>query len=250
MENPRGPQKSLCELPVPRIRSYVLRSRMTPAQKKTHAAFPDSGALIPAGEESSAPLDLPALFPFPCEKYIVEIGFGMGKALALMAQENPAAGYVGVEVHTPGVARLLWEIENRGLKNVRIIHGDAAIAVRRLSAASTDAFHIFFPDPWPKKRHNKRRLLSPDFLRLLSSRLVAGGYQYIITDWEDYAAQVKEALAEVPDLRVVPDPCGLAPWRPETAFEKKGRDAGRSICEIFCVKINASATKKIANDER
>ena len=243
MKSPRYdgfPESAAC-----RVRSYVLRSRMTPAQKKTYAAFRNSGTLVPAGDEGSPPLELRALFPLPRNKYIVEIGFGMGKTLALMAQKNPAAGYIGMEVHTPGMARLLWEIENRQLKNVRIIHGDADVAVRRLAAESVDAFHIFFPDPWPKKRHHKRRLLSPEFLRLLCSRLKTGGCLYIVTDWEDYAAQIEEALAEIPGLRHALDPRGLAPWRPETAFEKKGREAGRSIREIFCIKTEDETTAQM-----
>jgi tRNA (guanine-N7-)-methyltransferase len=161
----------------------------------------------------------------------------MGKAIALMAERNPLCGYIGIEVHTPGVARLLWEIENRGLRNIRIIHGDAVCAVRdMLPAGAAAAFHIFFPDPWPKKRHHKRRLLSAEFLRLLAERLTDGGYLYIVTDWEDYAFQVEDALARIPELRRITQREGLVPWRPETAFEKKARAAGRKITEIFCLR--------------
>ncbi|MDR3201377.1 MAG: tRNA (guanosine(46)-N7)-methyltransferase TrmB [Spirochaetales bacterium] len=224
------------------IRSYVLRSRMTPAQKKAYEKYRDSGRVF----------TLPASV-FPLEfssrkaagKLFIEIGFGMGRAIALMAERNPGAEYLGIEVHTPGVARLLWEIETRALDNISIIHADALPAVRdMIQANSVDGFHIFFPDPWPKKRHHKRRLINADFLRLLAGRLREGGYIYIVTDWEDYAGWIQEALAEVPELHILPG--ADIPWRPETAFEKKGRAAGRHIHEIFRVKscINAKNTAK------
>ncbi|MDR1316509.1 MAG: tRNA (guanosine(46)-N7)-methyltransferase TrmB, partial [Spirochaetales bacterium] len=171
------------------IRSYVLRGRMTPAQKKTLAAFQDSGLLIPLPESGSPhPLNPVDIFPAPKEKYLIDLGFGMGKSTALMAEKNPASGYIGIEVHAPGIARLLWEIKNRALENVRIIYGDAVPVLQdMIPPESIDGVHIFFPDPWPKKRHHKRRLLTADFLRLLSSRLRAGGYIYIVSDWQDYA---------------------------------------------------------------
>jgi tRNA (guanine-N7-)-methyltransferase len=219
------------------IRSYVIRGRMTPAQKKTYAAFQDSGLLIFVPETGEIhPLNPPALFPLPKEKYLIDLGFGMGKSTALMAEKNPASGYIGMEVHAPGVARLLWEIENRNLKNIRIIYGDAVPALRdMIPPESIDGFHIFFPDPWPKKRHHKRRLVTGDFLRLLVSRLKAGGYIHIVTDWQDYAGQIEEALGGIPDIHIPETVCAL-PWRPETAFEKKGRLAGREIMEIYRIK--------------
>jgi tRNA (guanine-N7-)-methyltransferase len=210
---------------------------MTPAQKKTCAAYMDSGLVIPVPETGAPrPLNPAEIFPAPKEKYLVDFGFGMGRSTALMAEKNPAAGYIGIEVHVPGVARLLWEIHNRRLENIRVIHGDGFAAVRdMLAAKSIDGFHIFFPDPWPKKRHHKRRLLTEGFLRLLASRLKTGGYLYIVTDWQDYAVQVEEALLGIPELPGVPAPAARVPWRPETAFEKKGISAGRSIHEIFRV---------------
>jgi tRNA (guanine-N7-)-methyltransferase len=214
------------------IRSYVLRGRMTPAQRKIYENIKDSPILLPAGTRSFS-----RVFPEKKDKYIVEIGFGMGKSTALMAERNPRAGYIGIEVHAPGVARLLWEIKNRELENIRIIHGDALPAAQdMIPPESIDGFHIFFPDPWPKKRHHKRRLITADFLRLLASRLKEGGYIYIVTDWEDYAGQIAEALKEVPEFHIPENPEAVCPRRPETAFEKKGRLAGRKITEIYGIK--------------
>jgi tRNA (guanine-N7-)-methyltransferase len=219
------------------IRSYAIRSRMTPAQKKTYEAFKDSDLLIPAqGEAGEKRLLNPAsIFSLPKEKYLVDLGFGMGISTALMAEKNPGAGYIGIEVHAPGIARLLWEIKSRSLENIRIIYGDAFFVLRdMIPPESIDGFHIFFPDPWPKKRHRKRRLVTGGFLRLLASRLGERGYLYIVTDWQDYAGQIAEALGGVPELRVPEN--AVFPWRPETAFEKKGRRAGRVITEIYRVK--------------
>jgi tRNA (guanine-N7-)-methyltransferase len=215
-----------------RIRSYVLRGRMTPAQRKTYENLKGSQILVPPYSAG-----LSEVFPQKMEAYIVEIGFGMGKSTALMAGKNPAAGYIGIEVHAPGVARLLWEIKNRGLENIRIVYGDAFPALRdMIPPDSIDGVHIFFPDPWPKKRHHKRRLLTADFLRLLASRLKTGGYLYIVTDWQDYAGHIAETLNGVPELEAPENAEAVFPWRPETAFEKKGRLAGRKITEIYRIR--------------
>ena len=220
------------------VKSYVLRSRMTPAQRKAYEAFKDSGALItlPEGGEPFPPA---ALFPEAKEKYIVEIGFGMGQSLALMAEGEPGYGYIGIEVHAPGVARLLWEIGSRGLTNVRIFQGDAVPAVRfLLPPESVDAFHVFFPDPWPKKRHHKRRLVTTEFLGLLASRLRAGGYVYIVTDWADYAEAIASVGCEARGLVRSEAAVSGVPRRPETAFERKAHAAGRGIEEFVFVKTD------------
>jgi tRNA (guanine-N7-)-methyltransferase len=134
------------------------------------------------------------------------------------------------------VARLLWEIKNRNLENIRIIHGDAFPVLRdMIPPESIDGFHIFFPDPWPKKRHHKRRLVTAEFLRLLAARLKARGYIYIISDWQEYAAHIEETLGGMEEFHI-PDNAAPLPWRPETAFEKKGRLAGRAITEIYRIK--------------
>jgi tRNA (guanine-N7-)-methyltransferase len=166
---------------------------------------------------------------------VIEIGFGMGLATALIAEKNPETNYVGLEVYRTGIGRLLWEIEKRRLANIRIIEGDAAeILPERIGENSVAGFHIFFPDPWPKKRHHKRRLIKRPFTDLLASRLVPGGYVYMVTDWEDYGDWALAELSATPGLgNKYP---GFAPpqaWRPETKFERKGIEGQRRMREIF-----------------
>jgi tRNA (guanine-N7-)-methyltransferase len=169
----------------------------------------------------------------------VEIGFGMGKAAAEIAQANPGNNYLGIEVFKAGVGKLLWEIRERGLSNVRIIEHDAVEVLETMTAPGTvSAFHIFFPDPWPKKKHRKRRLMKRPFTELLASRLCTGGYIYMATDWEDYAASALEELGATPGLV---NPSGsFAPgqdWRPRTKFETKGLAENRPIRELYFVRV-------------
>ncbi|MDR1618890.1 MAG: tRNA (guanosine(46)-N7)-methyltransferase TrmB [Treponema sp.] len=168
----------------------------------------------------------------------VEIGFGMGMATAEIAAANPDKNYLGLEVHRPGVGRLLWEIEGRGLGNIRIIEHDAAEALRTmLGAGQAAAFHIFFPDPWPKKRHHKRRLVTRPFTDLLAEKLAEGGYVYMVTDWEPYALWALAELSATPGLRNAHE--GFAPpqaWRPRTRFEEKGLEQNRPVRELYFVK--------------
>jgi tRNA (guanine-N7-)-methyltransferase len=168
---------------------------------------------------------------------IVEIGFGMGIATALIAEANRDLNYLGIEVHRPGIGRLLWEIENRELKNIRIIEGDAAeVLEARVKEHSVKAFHIFFPDPWPKKRHQKRRLVTRPFTDLLASRLVPGGYIYMVTDWAAYGDWALRELLATPGLANKYE--AFAPrqtWRPETKFESKGLMKNHEIRELYFV---------------
>ncbi len=217
------------------IRSFVRRQgKMTPAQKEAYESLRNA-YVIPSDERKI--LDLDELFPGK-PKRIVEIGFGMGRATAIIASENPETAYIGIEVHTPGVGKLLWEIRERKLGNIRILHDDAVPALREMvPAESLDGIHVFFPDPWPKKRHHKRRLLSPEFAGLAAGRLKTGGYMYVVTDWDDYAESILHVLEETKSLKNPHD--GFAPaqsWRPLTAFERKGRDAERPIREILFLK--------------
>lgn len=171
------------------------------------------------------------------ERYVLEIGFGMGTSTAIIAEENPRVGYLAVEVHTPGVGKLLWEIEQRGLENIRIIHADAVPVLRRLPWQSLDGVHIFFPDPWPKKRHRKRRLLCPEFIVLLAEKMRNGAYLYLTTDWEDYAEQMLSVIETSGLFKNLHE--GFAPsipWRPETAFERKAKAANRRVWELFFAK--------------
>jgi tRNA (guanine-N7-)-methyltransferase len=169
---------------------------------------------------------------------VLEIGSGMGEATAARAAADPARDYLAVEVHSPGVANLLALIDAGGWTNVRVAHGDALELVRdRIPPASLDAVLAFFPDPWPKLRHHKRRLFQPSHVALLRSRLVPGGTIHTATDWPDYAEAMRTALAGDPGLvnryeRWAPRQTG----RPETRYERRARQAGREIFELVFVR--------------
>ncbi|MDR0600716.1 MAG: tRNA (guanosine(46)-N7)-methyltransferase TrmB [Treponema sp.] len=186
---------------------------------------------------TGVPADFASLFGNP-RPLTVEIGFGMGTATAEIAAANPEKNYLGIEVFKAGIGKLIWELERRSLSNVRIIERDAAEVLETMTAPGTiAAFHLFFPDPWPKKRHHKRRLVQRPFAETLASRLTAGGYIYMVTDWEPYAAEALEALSGAPGLF---NPYGgFAPgfsWRPQTKFERKGLDKDHRVREIYVVK--------------
>ena len=169
---------------------------------------------------------------------VVEIGFGMGEATAAIARQFPQTDFVAIDVHRPGIGSLLLRLEREGLDNVRVIRGDAVdVLSGMVRQESLAGVHLFFPDPWPKKRHHKRRFLNPAGAELLGRVLRPGGYCYAVTDWEDYALQMRAVIAAEPGLEV--GEAGvhrLRAWRPETAFERKGRAAGRAIEEIIAVK--------------
>jgi tRNA (guanine-N7-)-methyltransferase len=180
------------------------------------------------------PLDPAALFGRRMP-IVLEIGSGMGDATAEMAAADPDRGYLAVEVHTPGIASLLALIEAQGLTNVRIARGDALELVRhQLASNSLDAVHVFFPDPWPKARHHKRRLIQPDHVELLRSRLVSGGTLHCATDSAGYAEAMLETLTADPLLVNAYD--GYAPrpaHRPLTKFEQRGIEAGRPVFDLM-----------------
>ncbi len=159
---------------------------------------------------------------------VLEIGFGMGDVTAEMAAADPDRDYLAVEVHTPGIGNLLALIEDRGLTNVRVARGDAMELAHQLPAESLDAIHVFFPDPWPKTRHHKRRLISPGNLVHLRRLLRPGGVLHTATDWPDYAEAMTATLDADPGLtrRGLPAP------RPETKFERRGTVAGRPITDL------------------
>lgn len=165
---------------------------------------------------------------------IVEIGFGMGDATAQIAQARPDADFLGIEVHPPGVGALLQRIEERGLGNLRILQHDAVEVLEQMVAPGTLAgVHVFFPDPWHKKRHHKRRLIQPPFVALLASRLAPGGYLHCATDWQPYAEQMLEVLGAEPALRNRFD--GYAPrpdYRPLTKFENRGLKLGHGVWDL------------------
>lgn len=160
---------------------------------------------------------------------VVEIGSGMGDTTAEMAQADPGRGYLAVEIHTPGVANLLATVEERGLTNVRVAFEDALETMGRVQPGTLAAVHVFFPDPWPKARHHKRRLVQPRHVAVLASRLAPGGLLWCATDWPEYAEAMAATLDRDPLLIKEED---RAHVRPLTKFEKRGRDAGRAIADL------------------
>ena len=213
------------------IKTFVLRAgRMTPTQQKDYQEL--SGRwCIPYGE---AQLDYAQIFN-NTNPVTVEIGFGMGKATAIIAADNPDKNYLGLEVHRPGVGKLLGEIRRRNLENIYIVEYDALeVLEKMIPDGSVSGFHIFFPDPWPKKKHHKRRLVQRPNTDLITKKLVPGGYLYMATDWEPYAEFALEQLEQTPGLKNKYQ--GFAPhqeWRPETRFEEKGLDKNHVIRELF-----------------
>lgn len=213
------------------IRSFVLRQgRVSNAQQRAHET------LLPVFGIANAPqlVNLDAAFGRGAPK-ILEIGFGMGETTALIAASHPDNDYLGIEVHTPGVGSLLKTIGDQNLRNIRIIQHDAVEVLANMIAPATfDGAHIFFPDPWPKKRHHKRRLIQPPLVALLASRLKPGAYLHAATDWQEYAEQILEVFGGEPQLMNTTD--GFAPrpdYRPQTKFESRGLKLGHGVWDII-----------------
>lgn len=219
------------EAPHRTIRSFVLRAgRMGTGQMRALAEL-GPRFLIPY---APLPLDLDARFGRDAPK-ILEIGFGMGSATATIAQAHPELDYLGIEVHTPGIGALLKNIGEMGLENLRIIQHDAVEVLQHMIPdASLDGLHIFFPDPWHKKRHHKRRLIQASFVTLLARKLKPGGYLHLATDWADYAQQMLEVLSADPAL--INTANGFAPrpeYRPLTKFEQRGVRLGHGVWDLI-----------------
>jgi tRNA (guanine-N7-)-methyltransferase len=213
------------------IRSFVLRQgRFSPAQQRARETLlPRFGVPF-----TPAPLDFDLAFGRKAPR-ILEIGFGMGETTAVIAQAMPEHDFLAVEVHAPGVGGLLKLIDERGLANVRIVQHDAAeVVAQMIPVASLAGIHVFFPDPWPKKRHHKRRLLQPPFVHELALRLAAGGFLHAATDWEDYATQIlaafdAESLLEKSAGGYAPRPA----YRPLTKFERRGIGLGHGVWDVI-----------------
>jgi tRNA (guanine-N7-)-methyltransferase len=221
----------MAQSPHPPIRSFVLRQgRVSSAQRRAvdtllsvYGIVYAPGALV---FEQVFGRRAPA---------ILEIGFGMGETTAQIAQAHPENDYLAIEVHTPGVGSLLKCIAESGLGNLRLVQHDAVEVLQHMIApASLAGAHIFFPDPWPKKRHHKRRLIQPAFVALLASRLAPGANLHAATDWQEYAEQILAVLAAEPALaNTVP---GFAPrpdYRPLTKFESRGLKLGHGVWDII-----------------
>ncbi len=222
-----------------KIRSFVLRQgRLTPAQERAfESAWPAFGL-----EYEKTPIDLNEIFGRPDTKTgakkVLEIGFGMGDATAKIAQTLPDHDFLAVEVHAPGVGALLKLIEEDDIDNIRIIQHDAVEVLNNMLAdTSLDGVHIFFPDPWHKKRHNKRRLIQAEFVKLLCSKLKVGAYLHVATDWEEYAEWVLEVLQAEPQLKNTAETYAEKPsYRPLTKFENRGIKLGHGVWDLVYLK--------------
>jgi len=214
------------------IRSFVLRQgRLTTAQERALATeMPKYGIAY-----TTQPLNLDAAFARPNSRKIVEIGFGMGETTAHIAEQHPEWDILGIEVHTPGVGSLLKQVSERELTNVRVIQHDAVEVLKHMiGEGSLDGVHIFFPDPWHKKRHHKRRLIQKGFVELLSSKLKVGGYLHIATDWQEYAEWILEVLKAEPLLKNTASDYAPKPdYRPLTKFENRGLRLGHGVWDIL-----------------
>jgi tRNA (guanine-N7-)-methyltransferase len=179
------------------------------------------------------PVDFVAIFG-RIAPVILEIGFGMGETTAAIAAANPQNDFLGLEVHGPGVGALLNRVVAAGLRNVRVIQHDAVeVIAQMIPAASLTGIHVYFPDPWPKKRHHKRRLLQPEFVHALAQHLRQGGYLHAATDWDDYAQEILATFAGEPLLEnTVPDFAPRPAWRPQTKFETRGLKLGHGVRDI------------------
>ena len=209
---------------------------MSNAQRRAHAdLLPAYGVPF-----SHAPVDLDRLFGRVTRK-ILEIGFGMGETTAAIAQQHPENDYLGIEVHTPGVGGLLKRIADLHLKNVRVIQHDAVEVLQHMIAPEAlDGVHIFFPDPWPKKRHHKRRLIQPPLVALLASRMKPGAGVHACTDWEEYAQQMLGVLSAEPGLENTVSGYAERPdTRPQTKFERRGLELGHRVWDLVFRKVSS-----------
>ena len=209
------------------IRTYRLRgSRITGPQQSALDKYWDAYGI----EYSTEFLNITSLFP-TAERVVLEIGFGMGEATALIARDFPNSGYLAVEVHKPGIGKLMARVEELALSNIRIIEGDAhPIITTMIPDKSVDGVHLFFPDPWPKKRHNKRRIVNAEFLALIHPKIKDGGFFHIATDWVPYAEYIEEIFAASPLFTggVVERP----EWRPVTRFEGQGITKDHQVTDL------------------
>lgn len=227
------------ELRKRKIRSFVLRQgRMTKAQERALAeGLPKFGITY-----APTSLNLPQVFGREHSPKILEIGFGMGDATAKIAQTLPESDFLAVEVHTPGVGSLYKWMEELALTNIRIIQHDAVEVLQNMIAdASLDGVHIFFPDPWHKKRHHKRRLIQAEFVKLLCQKLKVGAYIHVATDWQEYAEWVLEVLNAEPQLKNTAENYAEKPsYRPLTKFENRGLKLGHGVWDLVFSKQSTS----------
>jgi len=212
----------------PSIRSYSIRgTRITQAQRDAKSALQQVHG-IPVANKL---LDLAAIFP-AAEKIIMEIGFGMGEATAIMALKSPQNGYLAVDLHPPGIGKLLARIQEQEISNIKVIEDDVHVVLPyMIHDGALDGVHLYFPDPWPKSKHNKRRIVTPAFLQLIAAKLKPGGYFHLATDWFPYA-QAMEVVFITSDQfsgGVIDKP----DWRPVTRFEGQGIDKDHRVTDLL-----------------
>ena len=216
----------------PSVRSYSIRgSRITEAQRTAKDAL----QAVHGIEFKQEQINIPAIFP-ASEKVIMEIGFGMGEATATIAKNHPNNGYIAVDVHPPGIGKLLARIVENDLTNLKVIEEDVHVVLQHMIAdESLDGIHLFFPDPWPKKKHNKRRIVNAAFLSLIHPKIKKGGFIHIATDWVPYALSIQEVFAASTLFTggVIDKP----EWRPVTRFEGQGIDKDHAVNDMLYLKV-------------
>ena len=216
----------------PSVRSYSIRgSRITDAQR----AAKDALQKVHGIEFKQEQINIPSIFP-NSDKVIMEIGFGMGEATAIIAKNHPNNGYIAVDVHPPGIGKLLARIVENDLTNLKVIEEDVHVVLQHMIAdESLDGIHLFFPDPWPKKKHNKRRIVNEGFLALIHPKIKKGGFIHIATDWVPYAVSIQEVFAGSTLFTggVIEKP----EWRPVTRFEGQGIDKDHAVNDMMYLKV-------------
>ena len=213
------------------------QGRVSNAQRRAHESLlPRLGIAY-----SATRIDLDSVFERSAQR-VLEIGFGMGETTAAIAAAHPHIDYLAIEVHTPGVGGLLKQIDELGLNNVRIIQHDAVdVLTHMIAPESLAGAHVFFPDPWPKKRQQKRRLLQAPLVALLASRLKRGGYLHVATDWEEYAQQILQVLSDEPLLQNTTADFAPRPgYRPLTKFEQRGLKLGHGVWDLVFKRVEGS----------
>ena len=215
----------------PSVRSYSIRgSRITDAQR----AAKDDLQKVHGIEFKQEQIKISEIFP-TSDKVIMEIGFGMGEATAIIAKNHPNNGYIAVDVHPPGIGKLLARIIENDLTNLKVIEEDVHVVLQHMIAdESLDGIHLFFPDPWPKKKHNKRRIVNEGFLALIHPKIKKGGFIHIATDWVPYANSIQEVFAGSTLFTggVIDKP----EWRPVTRFEGQGIDKDHAVNDMMYLK--------------
>jgi len=216
----------------PSVRSYSIRgSRITAAQRIAKDALQEVHGI----EFKQEQINISSIFP-ASEKVIMEIGFGMGEATAIIAKNHPNNGYIAVDVHPPGIGKLLARIVESDLTNLKVIEEDVHVVLQHMIAdESLDGIHLFFPDPWPKKKHNKRRIVNEAFLALIHPKIKKGGFIHIATDWVPYAVSIQEVFAGSTLFTggVIDKP----EWRPVTRFEGQGIDKDHAVNDMMYLKV-------------